>query len=58
MIIQWSLQELNLHLLLAKQLLSLRAKAPCTFRGASRDRTGNLLDAIQTLSQLSYSPIQ
>ena len=31
---------------------------PLIFGGAERDRTDDLLNAIQALSQLSYSPIQ
>ncbi len=30
---------------------------PFLFGGANRDRTGDLLNAIQALSQLSYSPV-
>ena len=33
-----------------------RAAAGAFFNGASRARTGDLLGAIQALSQLSYSP--
>ena len=32
------------------------ANQPRVFGGASRDRTGDLLHAMQALSQLSYSP--
>ena len=38
-----------------------RLSAAPTYRtscGANRDRTGDLLNAIQALSQLSYSPVQ
>ncbi len=34
------------------------ANQPRVFGGASRDRTGDLLHAMQALSQLSYSPLR
>jgi hypothetical protein len=40
---------------LSGHALSLRASSE-RFNGASRTRTGDLLGAIQALSQLSYSP--
>ncbi len=32
--------------------------SPCFFGGADQDRADDLLNAIQALSQLSYSPVR
>jgi hypothetical protein len=39
-----------------RQWLRLEARKQASIDGASRTRTGDLLGAIQALSQLSYSP--
>jgi hypothetical protein len=42
-----------------KTVLSIRTEEkPKCFRGAERDRTVGLLNAIEALSQLSYSPVR
>jgi hypothetical protein len=46
----------NCRLVSGPQSSSLGATARCNANGASRTRTGDLLGAIQALSQLSYSP--
>ena len=40
-----------------KGITQIFAKSPYLIGGASRDRTDDLLNAIQALSQLSYNPI-
>jgi hypothetical protein len=52
----WAHKRVCAHYAPSNQNLCAQEENPRNFSGANRDRTGDLLNAIQALSQLSYSP--